>query len=174
MGVIRSSPTSTSAGPSATSVHARRSGWSSISVRSRHSRAPRAASFEQLPFGTVGFGLLRYLSPDEAIRRAMAALPRPEISVNYLGRHLGMFRDDDRRDQVLTPTGEPIGPTRAARQERPRLIRVLADLADGRLRILWKFSEHIHDVATIESLAASVSTSLLTVSEVAAGSGRER
>ena len=121
----------------------------------------------------MGFGLLRYLSPDETIRRTMAALPRPEISVNYLGRHIGVFRNEDLRDQALTPTQDPVGSTRAATQERPRLIRVLADIADGRLRITWKFSDRVHDVATIEGLAARVSGSLLTLLEIAVGQARE-
>src|SRR5262249_5378928 len=37
--------------------------------------------------GGIGYGVLRYLSADEAVRRQLAAQPAAEISFNYLGRH---------------------------------------------------------------------------------------
>ena len=38
-------------------------------------------------YGGVGYGVLRYLSPDEGVRRRLAAQPQAEISFNYLGRY---------------------------------------------------------------------------------------
>jgi amino acid adenylation domain-containing protein/non-ribosomal peptide synthase protein (TIGR01720 family) len=136
-------------------------------------------SLRSLPYGAVGFGLLRYMSSDDDVRRRMAALPRPEIGVNYLGRHLGSLSDGhqahdaDADADAPTPTRDPVGPTRAATQQRPRLIRVMADIADQRLRLVWKFSANIHDASTIDRLAADVSTSLARELTAAAGPARK-
>ncbi|MBF6331068.1 non-ribosomal peptide synthase/polyketide synthase [Nocardia transvalensis] len=55
----------------------------------------------EIPRSGIGFGLLRYLNPDT--RDALAALPRPQILFNYLGKIAHA------RSQDWTPAPEPLG-----------------------------------------------------------------
>src|ERR1044072_3367042 len=41
----------------------------------------------EVPSGGMGYGVLKYLSKDEEVRRVMESVPEAEISFNYLGQH---------------------------------------------------------------------------------------
>ncbi|HVX11408.1 MAG TPA: amino acid adenylation domain-containing protein [Pirellulales bacterium] len=103
-----------------------------------------------VPNRGIGFGVLRYLSPRPEVRASMAALPRPEVSFNYLGR-----MDDYVASGSLVAADEAVGPTRSPRARRSHLLEVNAFLLDGRLRIDWSYGRHIHRRQTIEQLAES-------------------
>ena len=132
---------------------------------------PFAAPVGELPPGTlvrqtkeamravpnhgIGFGVLRYLSPDAEVRRTMDSLPAAEVSFNYLGR----------LDDVLPPGGftranEPIGPTRSPRAPRRHLLEINAYLLSGRMHLEWTFSRTQHTRETIEQLAADFAAQL--------------
>jgi non-ribosomal peptide synthase protein (TIGR01720 family) len=103
-----------------------------------------------VPGHGIGYGLLRYLSPDPAVRETMGALPPAGVSFNYLGQ----------TDATLPPgstfavADEPLGPlTHPAGSRRPYLLEVVAIVRDGRLRCAWTYARDVHDEATVRRLA---------------------
>ncbi len=103
----------------------------------------------QVPNRGIGYGVLRYLSPDPALRESLRSLPEPDIKFNYLGQV----------DQVVGDAGlfdgaaELSGPTRDPRGRREHLLEVTAVVGGGRLWLEWIYSEAIHERATIAALA---------------------
>jgi amino acid adenylation domain-containing protein/non-ribosomal peptide synthase protein (TIGR01720 family) len=102
-----------------------------------------------VPHDGMGFGLLRYLAGDPDTRDALAALPQPELSFNYLGQ----FDQVLPQDSPLAPARESSGPDRGPGNLRPHLIDVTSAVTGGRLAFAWTFSRHRHEVATIQQLA---------------------
>jgi len=103
--------------------------------------------------GGIGYGVLRYLSSDEEIRRQLAAQPQAEISFNYLGRYeqatsemaeAGLFRAAPERP----------GPLRAGAAERLYKLQVVCSVVGGELQIGWEYSNEIHHAETVTQLAA--------------------
>jgi amino acid adenylation domain-containing protein/non-ribosomal peptide synthase protein (TIGR01720 family)/FkbM family methyltransferase len=97
----------------------------------------------------IGYSLLRYLSPDEGVRRSLSDLPQAEVSFNYLGQFDGALA----QAALLTPAPESRGATLSPRATRRYLIDVNARVTGGELHVDWAYSENVHREATIESLA---------------------
>ena len=102
-----------------------------------------------VPGRGLGYGVLRYLSPDEDVRRRLAAGPPAEVSFNYLGQ----------LDRALpgsvpfTAASEPSGPLRSDRQRRSHALDINGGILEGRLHVAWTFSVNIHNRPTIERVA---------------------
>jgi non-ribosomal peptide synthase protein (TIGR01720 family) len=100
-----------------------------------------------LPNGGIGYGLLRYLGPEE-IRERLRELPEAEIAVNYLGRMdlpssgQSLFRQVD----------SPCGPTGSPSGRRRYLIDINGGVCQGSLQLAWAFSNNLHRRQTIERL----------------------
>jgi amino acid adenylation domain-containing protein/non-ribosomal peptide synthase protein (TIGR01720 family) len=92
----------------------------------------------------IGFGALRYLSADAAIREAVAELPRPQIAFNYLGRWDQVWP----RGIDLRPAPESAGPSFSPAMLRPHVLGVDALIIDGRLQIDWTFPPALGDVVS--------------------------
>jgi non-ribosomal peptide synthase protein (TIGR01720 family) len=114
-----------------------------------------------VPRGGVGYGILRYLT-DSAVGAGEA---RPEISFNYLGQ----FGGDPGPADLFRPADEPAGVPRSPGAKRRHLIDVSGGVFDGRLRLRWTYSRHVHDHATIEALATGFLDSLQRVIQAGAG-----
>jgi non-ribosomal peptide synthase protein (TIGR01720 family) len=103
----------------------------------------------RLPNRGIGYGLLRYLHPDPAIRTTLQAQPQAAVSFNYLGQF----------DQVLTAAGD-LGHVKDWRSDQSRQGRRSHQLAvsglitGGQLEIMWEYSANLHRPATVEQLAA--------------------
>jgi amino acid adenylation domain-containing protein/non-ribosomal peptide synthase protein (TIGR01720 family) len=102
-----------------------------------------------VPQRGVGYGLLRYLRDDEALRAELAAMPRPEMNFNYLGQ----------LDQAL-PESSPFrraresgGHAMSPKNRRRHLINVVASVTSGKLSVRWFYSEARHRRSTIEAVA---------------------
>ncbi len=111
------------------------------------------ASKEQLraiPQRGLGYGLLRYLGPDDA-REALAGAPEPEMTFNYLGQFDQVLGGNG--PSTLAPAPEMPGRDRAASNRRDHLLDVTAAVAGGRLSVSWTFSRAAHDEATVRQLA---------------------
>jgi natural product biosynthesis luciferase-like monooxygenase protein/amino acid adenylation domain-containing protein/non-ribosomal peptide synthase protein (TIGR01720 family)/FkbM family methyltransferase len=105
----------------------------------------------QVPGGGFGYGVLRYLSGDKALRERLENLTAPAVSFNYLGRI-----DAQRNASAdFVPAREPCGSLRSPRQRRRYLIDVSGLVADGRLRVNWVYSDRLHRRETIAALAES-------------------
>jgi amino acid adenylation domain-containing protein/non-ribosomal peptide synthase protein (TIGR01720 family)/FkbM family methyltransferase len=103
----------------------------------------------RVPQRGLDYGVLRYLSDDEELAAALARMPQPEVSFNYLGQ----------LDQLMpglgpfAPARESSGPVRSERALRRHSIEVNCWVADGRLETVWRYGASRHRRDTIEALA---------------------
>jgi amino acid adenylation domain-containing protein/non-ribosomal peptide synthase protein (TIGR01720 family) len=108
------------------------------------------------PLQTLSYGCLRYLCRDDSVREQISNMPKPEISVNYLGNIGRLWRPNG----LLSLAEENPGPARSPAQRRACMIHIFADLTGGDLRVVWKYSSNAHRRETIERLAALVADNL--------------
>ncbi len=101
-----------------------------------------------VPRGGIGYGLLRYLTRAPEPAAALRQLPRPEVSFNYAGAAW-----EGAGASAPASVRESTGPPRSPRNRRPHLLAIEAELAGGRLRVHWLYSENLHRRSTIETLA---------------------
>src|SRR5262245_51637476 len=101
---------------------------------------------KRVPQNGIGFGIARYLGGDTAL----AALPEPEVSFNYLGQ-----LDQASGDGLLRLVDGPVGEGQSPRERRRHLIDVVASVRSGQFRIAWHYSRAVHDAPRIEALAAA-------------------
>lgn len=101
----------------------------------------------EMPHQGVGYGLLRYLHPDPAVRARMAEVPVPEIGFNYWGDVSEYFTGDAR------PVVDSFGHHRSDRGHRTRTLDLMAMASDGALRLVWTYSSNLHTEATVRALA---------------------
>jgi amino acid adenylation domain-containing protein/non-ribosomal peptide synthase protein (TIGR01720 family) len=107
------------------------------------------AEMERVPRHGIGYGLLRYVSGKEEVRKRMAELPRPEVIFNYLGQ----MDETLPGDAWLGLAPESAGETQDGRQKRGYVFEVSASLSGGRLRIGWRYGRELHRQATVQRLA---------------------
>src|SRR6185369_12956435 len=103
----------------------------------------------RVPHGGIGYGLLRYLCRDEEVARQMLALPRAEVSFNYLGQLDQMFQVSG----LFRLAHESSGRTRDRNAQRGNLLEINASIIGGQLQAEWTYSANIHDSATVENVA---------------------
>jgi len=102
-----------------------------------------------IPTRGIGYGVLRYLSRDMAIREPFSRLPKAEVVFNYLGQF----------DQVLLKSSlfslaqESSGSNRSLRSKRTHLLEINGDVSEGRLQVNWTYSSNLHRRSTVEQLA---------------------
>ena len=82
-------------------------------------------------------------------RSNLRALPRAEVSFNYLGE----FDQTLPEGSLFAPAAEEAGPGQSPAQLRTHLLAVSAMVAGGRLRMDWSYSENLHRRASVERLA---------------------
>ena len=104
--------------------------------------------FRHVPHKGLGYGLLRYMHPDDDACRCLRDLPQAEISFNYLGQldHVLTGALDLRVRDIPMMVHSP-----GAR--RPYLLDVMGSVMGGRLTLTWVYSESERSHTTIESLA---------------------
>ncbi|MCI8212140.1 non-ribosomal peptide synthetase, partial [Pseudomonas sp. S25] len=102
-----------------------------------------------IPNKGLGFGALRYLG-DTATQAAMAALPTPRITFNYLGQFDGSFDDDQ---ALLVPAKETAGAEQSADAPLGNWLSINGQVFGGELKLGWTFSREMFDRATVQHLA---------------------
>ena len=125
-----------------------------VVVTPRDGPAAVAEQLAALPDRGVSYGILRYLSPDEELRRRLAAAPWPQVSFNYFGR-LG--------DGPPDPLAERVGPHRSTASERSHLLEINGATAGGQLQFDFFYSTAIHLEATVRALASGFVAALRDV-----------
>jgi amino acid adenylation domain-containing protein/non-ribosomal peptide synthase protein (TIGR01720 family) len=105
-----------------------------------------ADQLRRIPDRGIGFGILRYLSPDAERRAALAAASWPELVLNYLGQL-------DATGGAGDPLRERRGPDRGPVASRSYLIEVNAAVVDGCFQADVYYAPAIHDDATARTLA---------------------
>ena len=104
-----------------------------------------AENLGAVPSGGLGYGVLRHLSDDPAVREVMAAIPAPEVRFNYLGQ-IDQALDSSSPFRSAT---EPIGASTGRGGARSHLLDIIAVVSEGRLQVSWVFSRDIHDPETV-------------------------
>ncbi|HSR69854.1 MAG TPA: amino acid adenylation domain-containing protein [Acidobacteriota bacterium] len=106
----------------------------------------------QVPGNGLGYGLLRYLSPDEDVRRRCAGMEPPDSVFNYLG-------EVDRAVGPESPfqwlRSSPAA-NRSPRNPRQHLLEVGIFHSQGRLNVNITYAGKAHRRASVESLAESI------------------
>jgi non-ribosomal peptide synthase protein (TIGR01720 family) len=104
-----------------------------------------------VPQQGIGFGIVRFLGGDGALRQELAALRAPEVSFNYLGRLDQALADS----ALFAPAPEPVGPAADPQGPREGLIEITASVLGQQLHVVWRYSCNRHLQSTIERLAGS-------------------
>jgi microcystin synthetase protein McyA len=107
------------------------------------------AQLRAVPHGGVGFGVLRWLASDAAVRDRLAAVPRPSVSFNYLGQFDHVLPDN----AAFTLAAEATGPNRGPRGARPHVWEIIAHVRGGQLHVEWHYSNNLHRRETVARLA---------------------
>ena len=106
-------------------------------------------SLRAVPGKGIGFGLLRYLTPDASVRGRMAEIPVPRLSFNYLGQ----------TDQTLSEDAPfalsqiPVGAGHSPRSKRVHWIDINAIVSGGKLRVDWIYCRGLYERLTVERLS---------------------
>jgi amino acid adenylation domain-containing protein/non-ribosomal peptide synthase protein (TIGR01720 family) len=103
----------------------------------------------RVPNRGLGYGVLRYLSSDDSLRKQLEEMPQAEIRFNYLGQFDQVFR----KSQLFAPAKEPAGEGESGEDQRPYFIDISAMVVRGELRITWRYSEKLHRRESIENIA---------------------
>lgn len=111
---------------------------------------------QRIPLHGLPYGALRYLRGDTALASRLAALPKAQLSFDYLGQADGVVHGS----RWFQWSWESTGTTRSPQGLRRDLLEVLGIVADGQLRVTWIYSEAVHRPETVERLAASFSEAL--------------
>ena len=104
---------------------------------------------EDVPDAGLGYGCLRYLCPDLAVRDQLARMPTPEVSFNYRGRVDQALPEDALFCMLPDDTGAAFDP----RTPRAHLIDVSGRVLDDRMTFRWFYSPAMHDHVTVEHWA---------------------
>jgi amino acid adenylation domain-containing protein/non-ribosomal peptide synthase protein (TIGR01720 family) len=113
----------------------------------------------QIPNHGIGYGILRYLSPDEKTRLKLQTLPQAEVCFNYLGqldRMLTAF-------PLLGLAKESIGLGVSPKGDRSHLLEINGFVAEGKLQFTWTYNRKLHQKATVEHLAQSFMEALIAL-----------
>ncbi|HTC94629.1 MAG TPA: amino acid adenylation domain-containing protein, partial [Terriglobales bacterium] len=103
----------------------------------------------KIPNRGIGYGLLRYLHPDAAIRKKLQPARPAEVLFNYLGQ----FDHALSSDSVFGLAAESVGPSQSPRARRRYPLEINASVAEGALHVYWTFSQCLHKQETMQQLA---------------------
>jgi amino acid adenylation domain-containing protein/non-ribosomal peptide synthase protein (TIGR01720 family) len=125
--------------------------------------------FRRVPNGGIGYGVLRYLRDDAALRERLRGVPQPEVSFNYLGQLDQVFSGS----RLFEQAGQETGPTHDPLSPRRYLLEINGRVSEGRLRLDWSYNESLHLRATIENLAHEFTAALRSLIAACAEGGAD-
>ena len=102
-----------------------------------------------VPNRGIGYGLLRYLSGRTDVIDELARSPQAEVRFNYLGQLDRSLASSNLFDATQFTSGQAQSP----RGQRGYLVNIISGVTNGNLNFHWTYSENIHAMKTIESLA---------------------
>jgi non-ribosomal peptide synthase protein (TIGR01720 family) len=118
------------------------------------------STLSALPMRGASHGLLRWLSPDAELRRALAAQRRPQVLFNYLG----VRRDGLSANSPIRVAPEPAGRTRSPASPRAYILEINSYVDGGRVTVHIEYSRRLHLASSIERLASEMRTALGAIS----------
>ncbi len=104
----------------------------------------------RVPHHGIDYGLLRYMG-DEAIAARLRSLPQAEVSFSYQEQ----FDRELTESPLFSREHEPAGPLESPRRKRRYLIEIQGRIFEGRLQLIWTYSQSLHKRSTVEHLADS-------------------
>ncbi|HGJ9085431.1 TPA: non-ribosomal peptide synthase/polyketide synthase [Pseudomonas aeruginosa] len=113
-----------------------------------------------VPNKGIGFGALRYLG-SAASQAALAGLPMPRITFNYLGQFDGSFAMDE--GALFVPAGERAGDDQSPDAPLANWLALNGRIYGGELRIDWSFSGERFETISIQRLADAYRDELLAL-----------
>ena len=106
------------------------------------------AQVRAVPQRGMGYGLLKYLSPNEQLRRRLREGARARMSFNYLGQVDTVVRTGS----MFRGASEAIGNGRSELNERHHELEVNGSVRGGELVVSWTYSGVKHERAEIEAI----------------------
>src|SRR6185369_17034497 len=125
----------------------------------------------------IAYGLLRWgagatasvRAGESAVREALAAVPEPEILVNYLGQLDRVLDADSDADALFAPADESAGPQQDPTAAPDHPLDISGGIAGGRLGLTIRFDTRLFERDTIERLAARMQDGFTAIVSAAAG-----
>jgi len=140
-----------------------------VAVRVAQGRDPRATlaavddHLRALPDGGIPWGMMAYRDDDAPGAADLRALPRPEMSVNFVGRV------DPPATSRWRLAAESTGPEHGRRGVRPTIVDLVARIQDERLVIDWHYDARLLAERTIADCLARFARALRDVLPVPRG-----
>ncbi|MHB0878138.1 MAG: amino acid adenylation domain-containing protein [Anaerolineae bacterium] len=113
-------------------------------------------SLRAVPNNGVGYGVLRYLHPDDDTRRRLSAVPSPQVVFNYFGQLSGAAAGMT----AFHLASEPIGPQSHPDNSRSHDLEVSAGIVGASLQVTFSYSSRLHRRDTVAALAEGFVDSL--------------
>ncbi|MBK4996151.1 non-ribosomal peptide synthetase [Pseudomonas sp. S37] len=119
-----------------------------------------------IPDKGIGYGALRYLGDDQA-RAALAQLPSPRITFNYLGQFDGSFAPASNADApaFLVPAEESGGASQSVEAPLDNWLSINGQVYGGELSLEWTYSRDMFDGTTVQHLADQFAAELQAIVE---------
>lgn len=113
-----------------------------------------------VPDQGIGYGLLRFLSPDASVRESLATAESAATCFNYLGQFDQLWSGEG----IFRPLDETMS-LRCGDDLRAYVLQLDASITGGQLRVDWEYSANLHRRETIQGLADSFKHHLLKLAE---------
>jgi non-ribosomal peptide synthase protein (TIGR01720 family) len=128
-----------------------------------------SAQLRAVPHNGVGYGILRYLSDDEAPRRTLQALPQPQINFNYLGQFDQTPNAEPGANAgapggvVMNVAAESVGPEQHPDDQRSALLYFVGAVGGGEFALRCLYSRELHQPETIAAIMEAYLNELRTM-----------
>ena len=113
----------------------------------------------QIPNKGIGFGILRYLSPQSSIKQQLTSLDKTYITFNYLGQ----FDQALPSESILAPASEKKGTEHDPGEQRSSLIDISGATGGGKLSLSFAFSKNLFRTERIQQLSETYIEQLRTL-----------
>lgn len=129
-----------------------------LTMPDRHHEVSAAAGLARqlarVPGSGTGWSALRYACADPEVRRALADVPLPRVSFNYMG-HFN-FEESRQGADVFRLCHEPYGLEQDSEGVAPFDLDFVASMTGNRLRIEVNYGLHCHTAETVEWILAEL------------------
>ena len=109
------------------------------------------AQLRAIPNKGVGYGVIRYLHADQAIKDEFAMHENPLLSFNYLGQFDASLGTTTAGSWSIAK--ESSGINRAPNSLRSNALGLVGRVVNGRLSMAWQYNTNLHQESFIKALA---------------------
>ncbi|MCM3338072.1 non-ribosomal peptide synthase/polyketide synthase [Paenibacillus sp. MER TA 81-3] len=112
----------------------------------------------RVPDHGIGYGLLRYVSPDREIVRQLSEKARPSIRFTYVNP-----ADQTGRSEYFGLAQDRVGADWSEHTQLDVVLHATCYVENERLHVEWRYNTHLYERATIERLIAGFTDALRTI-----------